>query len=312
MPQWDFLDFLADEGARYPGFRLVREAEVRDLVEEGGVVRGVRAMTGDGALEVRADLVIAADGRSSVLRQRSGLTVDDLGAPIDVLWFRLSRRATDTEETGGRVDRGTFTVMINRGEFWQCAYVIGKDSLPALRSQGLEAFRSRLAAVLPFEAERTDELRTWDDVKLLSVQVNRLRDWARPGLLCIGDAAHAMSPIGGVGINLAVQDAVAAANVLAEPLRTRTIGLRDLRAVQARRMLPTRLVQAAQVAIQERLLAPIVSRADPDGVDGDAEASALRPPLPLRILDRFPPLRRIPARMIGFGPRPEHVRSSIG
>jgi 2-polyprenyl-6-methoxyphenol hydroxylase-like FAD-dependent oxidoreductase len=312
MPQWDLLDFLAAEGARYDGFRLLRETDVVDLVEERGAVRGVVAQTPQGALEVRADLVIAADGRSSTVRTRSGLPLEDHGAPIDVLWFRLSRRPDDADGTGGRVNRGNFVVMISRGDFWQCAYVIAKGGLPSLQAAGLDAFRTRLAAVVPFEAERFAELRTWEDIKLLNVQVNRLREWSKPGLLCIGDAAHAMSPIGGVGINLAVQDAVATANLLAAPLRRRTIGIRDLRAVQARRMLPTRLVQSAQVAIQELLLAPLVAGSD---IDASSESgsvdSSIRPPLPLRVLDLVPALRRIPARMIGFGPRPEHVSDAI-
>lgn len=301
MPQWDLLDFLADEGHRYPGFRLLQRAEVTDLVEEAGVVRGVRASTPDGPLEVRADLVIGADGRSSVLRERSGLPVDDLGAPIDVLWFRLSRRDRDPAATGGRIDRGSFTVLINRDAYWQCAFVIAKDGLPALQAGGIEAFRARLGSVLPFAADRFDELASWDDVRLLRVQVNRMRTWARPGLLFIGDAAHAMSPIGGVGINLAVQDAVAAANLLAEPLLTRTISMRHLRAVQARRRLPTLIVQVVQLAAQDRIIAPTLA----------SDGPPLRPPLPVRLLDRFPPLRGIPARAIGFGPRPEHVSLAI-
>ncbi len=217
MPQWDFLDFLARHGARYPGFHLEMRAEATALIEEAGRVIGVRGTAADGPFEVRADLVVAADGRSSVLRERAGLHVEDLGAPMDVLWFRLSRAPGDPAATMGRFDAGRIFVLLNRGPHWQCGYVIPKGSAEDVRRRGLDAFRASVAALMPFAADRVAEIRGWDDVKLLTVRVDRLRQWYRPGLLCIGDAAHAMSPVGGVGINLAIQDAVAAANRLWRP-----------------------------------------------------------------------------------------------
>ena len=215
MPQWDFLDFLAEQAARYPTFRLRLQAEATALIEEQGRVAGVRATTPDGPLEVRADLVVGADGRHSVVRERAGLEVRDLGAPMDVLWFRLPREPGDPDQPMGRFGPGQLLAMLNRGGYWQCGYVIPKGSLDRLRQQGLPAFREAVAGLAPFARERVGELRGWDEVKLLTVRVDRLARWYRPGLLCIGDAAHAMSPVGGVGINLAVQDAVAAANIRA-------------------------------------------------------------------------------------------------
>ena len=298
MPQWHFLDFLAGEGRRYPGFALRMRAEVTALIAEGGRVAGVRATTPDGLLDVRADLVVAADGRSSRVRGLAGLPVDELGAPMDVLWFRFSRRPNDGADTMGRVAAGRILVLIDRGEHWQCGYVIPKGALDAIRAHGLEAFRAEVAALAPFLADRTAEIAGWDDVKLLTVQVDRARRWHRPGLLCIGDAAHAMSPIGGVGINLAIQDAVAAANRLAAPLRTGRLTEDDLQAVQRRRELPTRVTQRLQLLAQERIVRPVLGRTE-----------RLRPPALLRLLVRFPVLQRIPGWLIGLGIRPEHVRS---
>ena len=297
MPQWHFLDFIAGEGRRYPGFALRMCAEVTDLIAEGGRVAGVRATTPDGPLEVRADLVVAADGRSSRVRALAGLPVDELGAPMDVLWFRLSRRPADGADTMGRVAAGHILVLIDRGELWQCGYVIPKGAFDAIRARGLEAFRAEVAALAPFVADRTAEIAGWDDVKLLTVQVDRARRWHRPGLLCIGDAAHAMSPIGGVGINLAIQDAVAAANRLAEPLRAGRLTEADLHAVQRRRELPTRVTQRIQLLAQERIVRPVLGRTE-----------QMRPPALLRLLARFPVLQRIPGRLVGLGVRPEHVR----
>ncbi|HKF63725.1 MAG TPA: FAD-dependent oxidoreductase, partial [Dongiaceae bacterium] len=238
MPQWDFLDFLAGAAKRYPGFRLRMQAEATELMEAEGCIVGLRVRTPEGALEVRANLVVAADGRHSLLRSQAGLEVIDLGAPIDVLWLRLSRHAGDPGQTAGRFDTGRILVMLNRGSYWQCAFVIRKGGFEAIRAAGLPAFRETLASLAPYLADRLDELASWEDVKLLTVRVDRLRRWHRPGLLCIGDAAHAMSPIGGVGINLAIQDAVAAANLLATPLRKALTTEADLRKVQRRRELP--------------------------------------------------------------------------
>jgi 2-polyprenyl-6-methoxyphenol hydroxylase-like FAD-dependent oxidoreductase len=298
MPQWDFLDFLADQAKTYPGFRLRMECEATGLLRDGERIVGVRASTPEGEIEIRADLVVAADGRHSRMREEAGLAVDDLGAPMDALWMRLSRRPDDPEQPLGRFGAGEIFVMLNRGDYYQCAFIIPKGGLDQLKAQGLEAIRTRIAALAPFVADRVGELKSWDDLKLLVVKVDRLREWARPGLLCIGDAAHAMSPIGGVGINLAVQDAVAAANLLWQPLRDRVLTLDHLRAVQRRRELPVRLMQAVQVAVQKRIIGPTL-------------ALRAQPSLPWqpKLLNLFPILRRIPARIMGLGFRPEHVRT---
>jgi 2-polyprenyl-6-methoxyphenol hydroxylase-like FAD-dependent oxidoreductase len=297
IPQWDFLDFIARHAASYASFELRMQTEVTGLLFEQGRVSGVKATGPEGALEILADLVVGADGRHSLVRSAAGLEVRDLGAPIDVLWFRLSKQPDDPEATMGRFDRGRILVMLNRGDYWQCAFVIGKGSLDAVRAQGLDAFRERLGASLPFTRERVREIASWDDLKLLTVQVNRLRRWYREGLLCIGDAAHAMSPVGGVGINLAIQDAVAAANIL----YAGDFGIGSLRAVQARREFPTRVTQAFQVAVQKLILQRLLGAGE--------SGAALRPPFAARMLGRFALLRRIPARMIGMGVRPEHIRS---
>jgi len=272
------------------------QAEATDLIEESGRIAGVRATTAAGPLEIRADLVVGADGRHSVVRERAGLEVENLGAPMDVLWFRLSKRPDDPATTMGRFDAGRIVVMLDRGDYWQLGYVIPKGSAAEMRAAGLDRFREGLAATTPFLRDRVDELRTWDDVKLLTVSVDRLRRWYRPGLLCIGDAAHAMSPVGGVGINLAIQDAVAAANRLATPLREGRVTLDDLEAVQQRRLLPTRVTQRLQVLTQRRLITRAL-----------AARQSFRAPLVVRLLDRFPGLARIPAWLVGIGIRPEHV-----
>jgi 2-polyprenyl-6-methoxyphenol hydroxylase-like FAD-dependent oxidoreductase len=299
MPQWDFLDFLAEQAKRYPGFQLRMEAEVRELIVEGGRVTGLRATTQDGELKVSADLVVAADGRHSTVRERAGLDVIDLGAPMDVLWMRLSRRSDDKGQTLGRIDAGRIFVMLNRGEYWQCAFVIPKGCYDEICRRGLTALREEIAGLVPFFHDRVDELSDWSDVKLLSVAVDRLRVWHRPGLLCIGDAAHAMSPIGGVGINLAVQDAVAAANILAPRLLRRAVSEQDLHAVQRRREFPTRATQRLQVALQKRVIGRVL-----------ASSGKISPPLLLRLFGWMPFLRRLPARVIGLGFRPEHLRAS--
>ncbi|HEV7478464.1 MAG TPA: FAD-dependent oxidoreductase [Burkholderiales bacterium] len=294
IPQWDFLDFIADHAALYPGFRLMMQAEVTSLIEENNRIVGIRGTTAQGPLEVRSDLVVGADGRHSTVRERAKLEVRDFGAPIDVLWFRLSRLPSDPSATMARFGGGRLIVMLNRGDYWQCAFVIAKGSLEALRSRGLEAFRVRLSAAVPFAADRMAEIASWDQLKLLTVQVNRLRQWSRPGLLCIGDAAHAMSPVGGVGINLAIQDAVAAANILYKG----DFGSAALRAVQRRREFPTRLTQAFQVAVQNNILMRVLE-----------DEAPVEAPLAVRLLARWPILRRIPARMVGLGARPEHIAS---
>ncbi len=298
MPQWDFLNFLARQAARYPSFALWMQAEVTGLIEESGRVVGVHVSTADGRLEVRADLVVAADGRHSVVREKAGLKVEELGAPMDVLWFRLSRGHADPEATMGRFEAGQIFIMINRGEYWQCGFVIPKGTLEKIHQSGLDTFRDKITKLAPFASDRVAELRNWDDVKLLTVRVDRLRQWYRRGLLCIGDAAHAMSPIGGVGINLAIQDAVAAANLLTTPLRAGQLTIDHLRQVQRRRSLPARITQRLQLLIQGRVITRVL---------GSARTFDI--PLPLRLLARFAFLRRIPARLIGIGIRPEHVRA---
>lgn len=263
MPQWEFLDFLRDAAEHYPRFRLLLQAECTGLIELGGLIRGVRGHSPDGPFEVRADLVVGADGRHSVVRAAAGLPVLEIGAPIDVLWMRLPRHDGDPDTTGGRINPGHFLAMLNRGSYWQCAYVIPKGGVDALKAQGLAAFREALTHAAPLFADRVHLLQSWDDIKLLSVAVDRLAQWWRPGLLCIGDAAHAMSPIGGVGINLAIQDAVASANLLAEPLANSVLTAADLSAwlpgVQKRRTFPTRVTQRMQVAVQNNLLVPVLA-----------------------------------------------------
>ncbi len=298
MPQWDFLDFLADHAKKDPTFRLRMRAAVTDLIEENGRVAGIRATTPDGPLEVRADLTVGADGRRSTVREKARLEVRDFGAPMDVLWMRLSRRPDDPEVPLGRFDRGRIFVMIYRDEYWQCAFVIPKGGIEEIKARGIEVFRAAIAEVAPFMADRVHELQSWDYVKLLTVVVDRLKKWYRPGLLCIGDAAHAMSPVGGVGINLAIQDAVATANILAEKLRAGRVTSHDLSQVQRRRMLPTRLTQWIQVQVQNRVITRALATRGPTA-----------PPLLLRLFRRFPLLRRIPARAVGVGIRPEHVKT---
>jgi 2-polyprenyl-6-methoxyphenol hydroxylase-like FAD-dependent oxidoreductase len=299
MPQWDFLNFIAEKAKAYPQFGLRMEAEVTGLLVENGRVAGVRAKTPQGSLQVRAGLTVGADGRHSTVREKAGMDVIDLGAPIDVLWMRVTRRPSDPDQTLGRFRAGKILVTLNRGDYWQCAYVIPKGGFDPIRQKGLPAFREDIESVAPFLRERTNELREWDDIKLLSVAVDRLRRWSRTGLLCIGDCAHAMSPIGGVGINLAIQDAVAAANILAQPLLRGTVPDALLEQVQKRREFPTRMTQGFQVFAHKRFIGPALSN----------QAPVQKLPLPLKLLQQFPMLRRIPARMLGLGFRPEHLRT---
>ncbi|HET7271804.1 MAG TPA: FAD-dependent oxidoreductase [Rubrobacter sp.] len=298
MPQWDFLDYVTGEAKRYPNFRLETNAEAKDLILESGIVRGVRYETPEGPREARALLTVSADGRSSPFREQAGLKMVRTSPPIDVLWFRLSRREGDPEGTFGYAGNSRFMAVINRSEYWQIAYVIRKGEYESVRAEGLEAFRRSVGEAIPEFADRTGELRDWDDVKLLTVQSDRLRRWHRPGLLCIGDAAHAMSPVGGVGINLAIADAVAAANTLAGPLKAGRVSWRDLMAVQLRRELPTRVIQALQSFAQRRVISSSLQ-----------QGGAPSLPAPARVLLSLRPVRGIPARIIAFGIWPEHVKS---
>jgi 2-polyprenyl-6-methoxyphenol hydroxylase-like FAD-dependent oxidoreductase len=298
MPQWDFLNFFASQGRRYPGFKLLMQTEVEELIEAEDKIVGVRAKTPEGPLEIRADLVVGADGRRSVVREKAGLIIENLGAPIDVFWMRVSRLPTDPDASFGRFDQGKIIAVIHRGAYWQCGYVIAKGQAEVIRQKGLEAFQASVLKVLPFLQERVKELRSWDDVKLLTVRVDRLKKWYRPGLLCIGDAAHAMSPVGGVGINLAIQDAVAAANILTTPLLRRSLTENDLKKVQDRRALPAAVIQRIQVLVQNTIFASALT-----------EGGWKNVPLPLRIMQRFPILQRLPGRFVGMGIRPEHIQT---
>jgi 2-polyprenyl-6-methoxyphenol hydroxylase-like FAD-dependent oxidoreductase len=298
MPQWDFLDFLADVAGPYPAFHLMMQAEVTDLLESGNRITGVKVKTPQGELDIHAELTVGCDGRHSIVRERAGLEVETLGAPIDVMWFRLSRKPTDPGQVLGRFVTAKIMVMLNRDEYWQCAFVIPKGAAEEIKGRGIEAFRADIVSIAPFLKDRVHELQDWEPVKLLTVLVDRLRKWYRPGLLCIGDAAHAMSPVGGVGINLAIQDAVATANILARPLSQDYVSPSHLQKVQWRREFPTRVTQWGQVQVQERILKPVLG-----------SRGQVRPPWFLRLFKKFPVLRRIPARLIGIGVRPEHVRT---
>jgi 2-polyprenyl-6-methoxyphenol hydroxylase-like FAD-dependent oxidoreductase len=303
MPQWDFLDFLADRGREHPRFTLMMSAKAEALIEEAGKITGLTGQDSSGPLSIRADLVVAADGRHSDIRAASGLKSIDIGAPMDVLWFRLPRAPDDPEQTGGQVANGRLLVTLNRGDYWQSAYVIPKDKFGDLRAAGLQAFRDGIVKLAPWFANRMQAIQNWDQIKLLTVAVDRLETWWRPGLLCIGDAAHAMSPIGGVGVNLAVQDAVATANRLAAPLREKRLTDADLVAVQERRAFPTKATQRIQVIAQNRIITPLLARGEND--------PPLGPPLLVRLFSWLPLLRRIPARLVGMGVRPEHIGADL-
>ena len=298
MPQWDFLNFLVEEGRRYPELDVRMSTEATELIEEGGRVVGVKASSSHGPIEFRADLVIAADGRDSRLRERGGFTVLDVGAPIDVLWLRLPRRKDDPNVVLGRLGAGYVLVLIDRNDYFQCAFVVQKGGYDAIKAEGLEAFRARLAHAAPAMADRVETLKSWDDIKLLTVTIDRLEQWAKPGLLCIGDSAHAMSPIGGVGVNLAVQDAVCAANVLAGPLQAGIPSNHDLARVQRIREGPVKAIQAIQVFVQKFVLVTALN-----------SKTTIRAPLPAKLFNWFPVLRRIPARVVGMGFRMQHVRT---
>jgi 2-polyprenyl-6-methoxyphenol hydroxylase-like FAD-dependent oxidoreductase len=300
MPQWDFLDFIAAHAAQYPQFDLRMCTEATDLILEYDRVCGVRAKTPHGDAEIRADLTVACDGRHSTLRKCAGLKAENLHAPMDVMWFRTSRKKDDPVDVVGRVERGRMMVMLNRGNYWQCAYVIRKGSADEVKRAGLDNFRSTVGDISPFLRDRLHEIDSWEKVKLLTVEVDRLRRWYRPGLLCIGDAAHAMSPIGGVGINLALQDAVAAANILAEPLRRGTVTIETLKEIQQRRELPTRITQRLQIILQNNIIGPALTD------------TTRRPKAPLFMkLLQWPLLRRIPGRLLALGVRPEHIHAPV-
>jgi 2-polyprenyl-6-methoxyphenol hydroxylase-like FAD-dependent oxidoreductase len=299
MPQWDFLNFICDHAQRYPGFRLMMESEVTDLLTNNAKVAGVVAKTPTGRLEVRASLTIGADGRRSIVRERAGMEAKNLGAPMDVLWMRISRRASDSAAVFGHIEAGRMLVLINREEYWQCAFLISKGLFETVKQRGIENFRAQVADLAPFLADRVNEIKNWDDVSILTVRVDRLKHWSKPGLLCIGDAAHAMSPIGGVGINLAIQDAVATANLLGRKLLAGGVTSADLAGVQRRREFPTKATQRLQVLVQNRVVRRVLGA-----------QQAIQPPLLLRLVDRFAFLQRIPARLVGMGFRPEHIQTA--
>ena len=300
MPQWEFLDFLAGAAKKLPTFTLRTRANVTGLIEDEGRVAGVRGSSPEGDFEIRADCTVGCDGRRSTVRDAAQLPVEDVGAPIDVLWFRVRRDPAEVDSSLARIAPGHFVVTIDRGDYWQCAFVIAKGGAGALRQRPIEEFRAQVVRVGPVLAAHIDQdVRSWDDVKLLTVAVDRLTQWSKPGLLCIGDAAHAMSPVGGVGINLAIQDAVAAANLLAVKLRAGTVNADDLDAVRERRLWPAKATQVAQVGIQNNVLVPVLGGAN----------AALEVPLPMRIVTRVPALQRLVARLLGMGVRPEHVQS---
>jgi 2-polyprenyl-6-methoxyphenol hydroxylase-like FAD-dependent oxidoreductase len=298
MPQWDFLNFLADHGRRYPSFTLRMRNEATDLILDNGRVTGVRAKTPDGEIEIRADLTVGCNGRHSILRERAGFSVENLHAPMDVMWFRVSRSNNDPADVVAHVESGRMMVMLNRNDYWQCAFVIPKGTADKVRHAGLDRFRTSVGEIAPMLRGRLHEIDSWDKVKLLTVEVDRLRQWYRPGLICIGDAAHAMSPIGGVGINLAVQDAVASANILAEPLRQGRVTIGTLKQIQERRNFPTRVTQRLQILMQNNLIGPALA----------SEGAQLHAPWFMKMM-QLPLLRRIPGRLLAFGVRPEHIHS---
>jgi 2-polyprenyl-6-methoxyphenol hydroxylase-like FAD-dependent oxidoreductase len=298
MPQWDFLNFLADHARRYPSFTLRMRNEATDLILENGRVAGVRAKTPEGEIEIRADLTIGCDGRHSILRERAGFSVENLHAPMDVMWFRISRNYNDPPDVVAHVESGRMMVMLNRDDYWQCALVIPKGTADEVRQAGLDQFRNSVGEISPMLRDRLHEIDSWDKVKLLTVEVDRLRQWYRPGLICIGDAAHAMSPIGGVGINLAVQDAVASANILAEPLRHGRVTIDTLKQIQERREFPTRATQRLQILMQNNLIGPALA----------SKGAQLHAPWFMKMM-QLPLLRRIPGRLLAFGVRPEHIHT---
>ena len=298
MPQWDFLNFLRESGKRFSSLKVLMNAEATDLIWSDGAVVGVQAMTPDGPVEIRADLTIGCDGRHSMVRERAGLEVEEIGAPMDVLWFRVSK-GEESESVFARVEVGKMMVTFDRGDYWQCAYVIAKGQYDAVKARGLDAFRDDVIGMAPILKSGISDVKTWDDVKLLTVAINRLKRWTRAGLLCIGDAAHAMSPVGGVGVNLAVQDAVATANLLAAKLAIGCPDENELDAVRRRREFPTRMTQTMQVVAQNKIISVALDTANRD----------LRVPLAIQLINALPWLQGVTARFVALGVRPEHVRS---
>lgn len=298
MPQWDFLNFLETKGADFPALQVLKNTEAIELVRDGSRMTGVIAKVPDGTLQISADLTVASDGRHSIIREQAGLKVENIGAPIDVLWFRVGKSKADSDGIFARLQRGQMIVTIDRDDYWQCAYVIAKGKIDEIKARGLDAFRDNVASLAPILRPRIGDVRSWDDVKLLTVRIDRLTRWAVPGLLCIGDAAHAMSPVGGVGVNLAVQDAVAAANLLFDKFgKSGGPSLEDLEQVQRRRLFPARMTQAMQTVIQDNVINRALSGED------------LKPPLVARLITAMPWLQGLTARLLGIGVRPEHVHS---
>jgi 2-polyprenyl-6-methoxyphenol hydroxylase-like FAD-dependent oxidoreductase len=301
MPQWDFLNFLRERGKRFTSLKVMMNTEAIDLIRRGDAVAGVRAKTAEGVIDIEADLTVACDGRHSVVRERAGLAIEEIGAPMDVLWFRAGRKPDETENLFARIEPGKMMITFDRGDYWQCAYVIAKGQYDAVKARGLQALLDDVARMAPILKSGLADVKDWDDVKLLTVAINRLKRWTLPGLLCIGDAAHAMSPVGGVGVNLAVQDAVAAANLLAAKLASGCPSEDELDAIRRRREFPVKMTQRMQVVAQNNII-------------GAALTSGGRPlkvPLAVRLVTAVPWLQGITAHFVGLGVRPEHVRSPV-
>ncbi|MGL9617852.1 FAD-dependent oxidoreductase [Bradyrhizobium sp. U531] len=299
MPQWDFLNFLREAGRRFASLEVMMSTEAVDLIRRGETIAGVRARTPDGVVDIEADLTIACDGRHSTVRERAGLAVEEIGAPMDVLWFRVGRKADETENLFARVEPGKMMITFDRGDYWQCAYVIAKGQHEAVKARGLQALLDDVVRMAPVLKAGIVDVKSFDDVKLLTVAINRLTRWTRPGLLCIGDAAHAMSPVGGVGVNLAVQDAVATANLLADRLQRGCPSEDELDAVRRRREFPVKMTQRMQMVVQNNIVSGALGSGD----------RPLKVPLIVRLITALPWLQRIPARLLGLGVRPEHVQS---
>jgi 2-polyprenyl-6-methoxyphenol hydroxylase-like FAD-dependent oxidoreductase len=297
MPQWDFLDFLSSEATRYPSFTLRMGWEATGLINENGVTTGVRANTPDGPVEIPATVTIGCDGRHAISRDAGHLPLNDEGVPIDVLWLKIARQPSDPENALGYINYGRLIILINRNDYFQVGYIIAKGTFPQIQQAGIPAFQQSIERIVPFLAGRTTEIDSWDKVKLLTIQVNRLQEWSSPGLLCIGDAAHAMSPVGGIGINIALQDAVATANILTEALLSNSLTQHHLRQVQDYREPAVRNTQRVQV-FAHRILDRVLRDNGP-----------IKPPLALRILTHIPGFQNLPARFVGVGLQPQHIKN---